>query len=154
MPNAVATVKKNAIEAALVAVGLPVVVFDRVSSQLNDRFDLNTYLDLSRERAENVLAGYRGQIDEMTDRMNAVVKPASKIVRNQVARVLPDPVEAVLAKRYTKARNFVEGITEQVAPKPAPVAPLPKAAPRAQAAARPKVAKPKVAKPKAASNKK
>jgi len=151
MPTSVATVKKNAMDAALVAVGMPVVVFDRVSSQLNDRFDLHSYLDLSRERAEGVLAGYRSQIDEMTDRVNAMVKPASKIVRGQVARVLPDPVEAVLAKRYAEAREFVEGVTEQVVPKPAPARPK-SAAPTASGHR--KAASPKAAKSKTAAKKK
>lgn len=150
MPTAVATVKKNAMDAALVAVGMPVVVFDRVSSQLNDRFDLNSYLDLSRERAEGVLAGYRSQIDEMSGRVNAVVKPASQIVRSQVARVLPDPVEAVLAKRYTEAREFVEGVTEQVVPKPAPARPKAAAATKSAMAA----PKAKTARSKASSKKK
>jgi hypothetical protein len=51
--------KANAKDAALVAFGLPVVLIDRVSSRLNTRLHLDSYLELAREHAERALDGCR-----------------------------------------------------------------------------------------------
>ena len=49
-PQILTTTKTNAKDAALVAFGVPVVLLDRVSDQLNTRLDLDSYVELARER--------------------------------------------------------------------------------------------------------
>jgi hypothetical protein len=126
--HALETTQTKAKGAALVAVGIPVVFFDRVSDQLNTRLDLDSYVELARERGEHALDGYGKQVHGVTRRMRSVVRPAVTVgaklaqpLLHTAGRLVPDPVEARLGAALTSAKHLVAGVAEQIVPaKPAP----------------------------------
>lgn len=68
MPQILEVAKTNAKDAALVAVGVPVVLFDRVSDRLNARLHLDSYVGLAREHGQRALDGYGKQLHDVTTR--------------------------------------------------------------------------------------
>jgi hypothetical protein len=146
--------RNNAKDAALVAVGVPVVLFDRVSDQLNTRLDLDSYVELARERGEHALDGYGKQVHGVARRIRSVVRPAvivgTKIAEpmlHSAGRLVPDPIEARLGAALLSAKHLVVGVAEQIAPaKTAPAAPV---AATAAAAKKPAAKKAPVKKPAA-----
>ena len=71
--------KTNAKDAALVAFGVPVVLFDRVSGRLNARLHLDSYVGLAREHGERALDGYGKQLHEVTRGMRSMMhRPAPR----------------------------------------------------------------------------
>ena len=99
MPHILEATKTNARDAALVAVGMPVVLFDRVSDQLNTRIALDSYVGLARERAEHALDGYSTHAHAVTRRMRSALRPAMWCGNKVVERILPaKPEGAPLAE--------------------------------------------------------
>src|SRR5688572_23424651 len=71
--------KTNAKDAARVALGVPVVLFDRVSGRLNARLHLDSYVGLAREHGERALDGYGKQLHEVTSGMRSMMhRPAPR----------------------------------------------------------------------------
>ena len=115
--------RNNAKDAALVVVGVPVVLFDRVSDQLNTRLDLDAHVELARERGERALDGYGKQVHGVARRVRAVLHPAAmagaKIAEPMVhvaGRLVPDPIEARLGAALRSAKHLVAGVAQQIAP--------------------------------------
>ena len=89
MPHILEATKTNARDAALVAVGMPVVLFDRVSDQLNTRIALDSYVGLARERAEHALDGYSTHAHAVTRHMRTALRPALWCGNKVAERILP-----------------------------------------------------------------
>src|SRR5882762_6704758 len=81
--------KTNAKDAALVAFGVPVVLFGRVADQLNSRIALDTYVGLARERAERALDDYSAQAHAVTRRVRSAFRPAVWVGTKLVGRISP-----------------------------------------------------------------
>ncbi|MEO8694445.1 MAG: hypothetical protein ABI658_13065 [Acidimicrobiales bacterium] len=89
--------KTNAKDAALVAFGVPVVLFDRVSDQLNARLHLDSYVGLAREHAERALDGYRVRLQHLVGGVQQIVPGrhrATPIVEAAPAAAAPPVAEA------------------------------------------------------------
>jgi len=122
--------RNNAKDAALVAVGVPVVLFDRMSDQLNTRLDLDSYVELARERGEHALDGYGKQVHGVARRIRSVVRPAMTVgtklaqpVLHTAGRFVPDPIESRLGSALASAKHLAVGVADQIVPaKSAPVA--------------------------------
>jgi hypothetical protein len=79
MPQILEVAKTNAKDAALVAVGVPVVLFDRVSDRLNARLHLDSYVGLAREHGQRALDGYGKQLHDVTTRVRSMMpRPAPR----------------------------------------------------------------------------
>jgi hypothetical protein len=74
MPQILEVTKTNAKDAALVAFGVPVVLFDRVSGRLNARLHLDSYVGLAREHGERALDGYGKQLHDVTRGMRSLMR--------------------------------------------------------------------------------
>ena len=126
MPHILEATKTNARDAALVAVGMPVVLFDRVSDQLNTRIALDSYVGLARERAEHALDGYSTHAHAMTRRMRSALRPAlwcGNKVAERIRPVTPEPaphVEPVAPAAETNAATAPSRPAKKVTAKKAP----------------------------------
>ena len=121
--QAKSTVVAKTKDAALTALGIPVVIFDRVSVELNTRLDLDSYVDLARDHAGRSMRVWSKQVDEVNDRVRVAVTPfvvtGAKLVEPLIERatkLVPDSVEAEFARRATEAKHFVESLTDQILP--------------------------------------
>jgi hypothetical protein len=129
MPHILETTKTNARHAALVAVGVPVVLFDRVSDQLNTRIGLDSYVGLARERGEHALDGYSTHAHSVTRRVRSALRPALWCGRMVAARIAPakvapapstepEPAPAATAETTTPASRAGEASRKLTAKKP------------------------------------
>ena len=121
MPQILEVAKTNAKDAALVAVGVPVVLFDRVSDRLNARLHLDSYVALAREHGQSALDGYGKQLHDVTRRVRSMVPgqaprsegPLGPAPRSEgplgpaplVATVAPASAPEPRAKAAAKART-------------------------------------------------
>ena len=79
MPHILEATKTSAKDAALVALGVPIVLFDRVSGRLNARLHLDSYVGLARDHAERALNGYGKQVHDVTRGVRSMMhRPAPR----------------------------------------------------------------------------
>jgi hypothetical protein len=90
--------KTNAKDAALVAFGVPVVLFDRVSDQLNARLHLDSYVGLAREHAERALDGYHARLRHLVGGVKQFVPARHKATPTDAAPAAA-PAAPVRAKK-------------------------------------------------------
>jgi len=109
--------KTNAKDAALVAFGVPVVLFDRVSGQLNARLHLDSYVGLAREHAERALDGYRMKLQHLVGGVKLIV-PA----RYKSAPIVAEPAPAEPAAKTPAKRAPAAKAPAKKAVKPEPAA--------------------------------
>jgi hypothetical protein len=90
--------KTKAKDAALVAFGVPVVLFDRVSDQLNARLHLDSYVGLAREHAERALDGYHARLRHFVGGVKQIVPARHKATPTDAAPAAA-PAAPVRAKK-------------------------------------------------------
>ena len=91
MPQILEATKTNAKEAALVAFGVPVVLFDRVSGRLNARLHLDSYVGLAREHGERALDGYSKQVHHVTRGVRSMMRRQAPVTTTAVPASAPEP---------------------------------------------------------------
>ena len=95
--------KTNAKDAALVAFGVPVVLFDRVSGRLNARLHLDSYVGLAREHAERAIDGYGVKMKHLVGGVLQIVparhKAPAVVVDAPVAKAAAAPVAKAAATK-------------------------------------------------------
>ena len=97
MTQILETTKTNAKDAALVAFGVPVVLFDRVSGRLNARLHLDSYVGLARQHGERALDGYGKQLHDVTRGMRSMMRrhaPRSEGSLGPAPVIAPEPAIA------------------------------------------------------------
>ena len=119
MSHILEATKTNVREAALVAVGMPVVLFDRVSGRVNARLHLDTYVGLAREHAERALDGYEAKVKEVVGGVAKIV-PARSTSAPLSAPVVADSPPA--PARKAPARKAAAKATGKKAVRPGPAA--------------------------------
>jgi hypothetical protein len=117
--------KTNAKDAALVAFGVPVVLFDRVSDQLNARLHLDSYVGLAREHAERALDGYHARLRHFVGGVKQIV-PARHKATPTVAAPAAAPAAPVQARNVPAKKVPAKKAVAEKAP--AAKAPAAKAA--------------------------
>ena len=105
MPQVLEVAKSNAKDVALVAVGVPVVLFDRVSGRLNARLHLDSYVGLAREHGQRALDDYGKQLHDVTTRVRSMMPGRTSRSEGPLG---PAPLPAtVVPARAPKARANV-----------------------------------------------
>ena len=103
MPQILETTKTNAKDAALVAFGVPVVLFDRVSGRLNARLHLDSYVGLAREHGERALDGYGKQLHDVTNGVRSMIRRHAPVAVTVAPASTPEPDAQATASTRTSS---------------------------------------------------
>ena len=95
-----------------------------MSDQLNTRIDLDSYVDLARDRAQRTLQVCGRQLDEVNGRVRTIVAPAmatgaklAEPIMQRASHVVPASIESMVKHRAVDVRHFVDGLVEQIMPR-------------------------------------